>query len=225
MNTIIFDIETIPKVFDSLDEAQQQYLLKFAEDEEEREKIKDQMALWAPTNEIVAIGMLSVETQKGAVYFQSREQEVVEWEDGNIKYVPGTEREILEKFWKAISYANKFVTFNGRGFDCPVLMMRSAIHKVKPSKNLMPYRYSSDVHVDLLEHLTYYSSTRKFNLDFYCKAFGIESPKSHGVTGHDVKPMFEQGKYKEIAQYCAGDLHATRELYLRWKEYMAFKDR
>ena len=26
-------------------------------------------------------------------------------------------------------------------------------------------------------------AARKFNLDFYCKSFGIESPKSHGVTG------------------------------------------
>ena len=29
-------------------------------------------------------------------------------------------------------------------------------------------------------------AARRFNLDFYCKAFGIESPKSHGVTGMDV---------------------------------------
>lgn len=233
MQTVIFDIETIPQKFDSLDEAQQNYLLKFAEDDEEKEKVKDQMALWAPTNRIVAIGMLSVETKKGAVYFSADTQALADkpsygiedFEDTDIKYSSGSEKEILEKFWHAISYAHKFVTFNGRGFDCPVLMMRSAILQVKPTKNLMPYRYSADLHVDLLEHLTFYNTTRKFNLDFYCKAFGIESPKAHGVTGHDVEPMFEEGKYKEIAQYCAGDLQATRELYLRWKEFMAFKDR
>jgi predicted PolB exonuclease-like 3'-5' exonuclease len=222
MNTIIFDIETIPQDFNNLDEAQQHYLLKTAENEEEEKIVKEQMSLWAPTNRIVAIGMLSVETQKGAVYFQSENKEIKEFEDGNIKYWAGTEKEILEKFWVAIAHAQKFVTFNGRGFDCPVLMLRSAMLQVKPSKNLMPYRYSAEAHIDLLEQLTFYNAVRKFNLDFYCKSFGIESPKSHGVSGLDVKPMFEAGKYEEIARYCAGDLAATRELYLRWMEYMKF---
>jgi predicted PolB exonuclease-like 3'-5' exonuclease len=220
MKTIVFDIETIPVDFDELDYTQQEYLLKFANTDEEIEKTKDQMALWAPTNRIVAIGMLSVENERGAVYFQSGEEVVDEWEEGSIKYSCGTEKEILEKFWKAISYANIFVTFNGRGFDCPVLMLRSAMLQVKPTKNLMPYRYATDTHVDLLEQLTFYSAYRKFNLDFYCKSFGIESPKSSGVTGHDVKPLFDTGEYEKIARYCAGDLWATRELYLRWKEFM-----
>jgi hypothetical protein len=171
--------------------------------------------------------MLSVESQKGAVYYQAGPSNVqgnpstdAQGEEEGIKYSSGTEKEILEKFWHAIAHANKFVTFNGRGFDCPVLMMRSGMLEVKPTKNLMPYRYSTDNHIDLLEQLTFYSAARKFNLDFYCKAFGIESPKSHGVTGHDVKPMFEAGEYEKIARYCAGDLFATRELYLRWRDFM-----
>jgi len=58
MNTIVFDIETIPVDFDSFDEVQKTYLTKFAEGEEDIEKVKEQMALWAPTNKIVAIGMM-----------------------------------------------------------------------------------------------------------------------------------------------------------------------
>jgi len=222
MNTMIFDIETISVPFDSLDDVQQTYLLKFAENEEDEEKVKQQMALWAPTNRIVAIGMLSVESKKGAVYFQSPEKVCEPFEREGIKYETGTEVEILEKFWKALSFAHKFVTFNGRGFDCPVLMLRSAMLGVKSTKNLMPYRYSSDVHIDLLEQLTFYNAYRKFNLDFYCKAFGIPSPKASGVTGHDVAPLFEAGEYESIATYCAGDLWSTRELYLRWQSYLSF---
>lgn len=222
MNTIIFDIETIPQDFQSFDEAQKHYLLKTAETKEEKAKTKDQLALWAPTNKIVAIGMLSVESGKGAVYFDDNGGGAEDFEENNIKYLAGDERQVLEKFWKAIAHANKFVTFNGRGFDCPVLMLRSAMLKVKPSKNLMTYRYSADQHIDLLEQLTFYGAVRKFNLDFYCKAFGIDSPKSSGVTGHDVAPMFKQSKFVEIARYCAGDLSATKELYLRWLEYLRF---
>ncbi len=222
MNTIVFDIETIPVPFETLDTAQKAYLLKFAENGEDEEKIKQQMALWAPTNRIIAIGMLSVETGKGAVYFQSSGELVESYEKDDIKYECGSEKEILEKFWKAISFSHKFVTFNGRGFDCPVLMLRSAMLGVKPTKNLAPYRYSTDAHVDLLEQLTFYNAYRKFNLDFYCKAFGIKSPKSEGVDGHEVLPLFQAGKCKEIAEYCAGDLRATKELYIRWKENLAF---
>ncbi len=230
MKTMIFDIETIPVDFDSLDEVQQEYITKFAENDEEVEQAKQRMALWAPTNRIVAIGMLLVESQRGAVYFFADAEALADkqsygledFEDGGIKYSCGSEKEILEKFWKALSFSHKFVTFNGRGFDCPVLMLRSAMLGVKSTKNLMPYRYSTDVHVDLLEQMTFYNAYRKFNLDMYCKSFGIESPKAGGVTGHDVKPLFESGEYEKIARYCAGDLWATRELYIRWREYMSF---
>lgn len=219
MNTLIFDIETIPVSFDELDKPSQEYLMKFADNKEDEEKVKQQMALWAPTNKIVAIGVLSIETQKGAVYFQDGGMKQESYKKDGITYRSGDEKEILKRFWAVIKTAKKFVTFNGRSFDCPVLMLKSAMLKVKPTKNLMPYRYSSDYHVDLLEQLTFYGAARKFNLDMYCKAFGIDSPKAD-VCGHDVKPLFESGKYKEIARYCAGDLFATRELYLRWRDYV-----
>lgn len=221
MATIIFDIETVPVDFDSLDAISREYLLKFADRKEEQEKVKEQMALWAPTNTIVAIGMLAVESQKGAVYFQSGETKIDTWEENGIKYETGSEKDILEKFWNAIAHAHQFVTFNGRCFDCPVLLLRSAILSVKPSKNIMPYRYSTENHVDLLEQLTFYGAVRKFNLDFFCKSFGIASPKGNGITGHDVLPLFQKGAYTDIARYCAGDLFATRTLYLRWKEYLS----
>lgn len=221
MSTLIFDIETIPVDYDGLDEESQSYLLKFAETKEEEEEVRQQMALWAPTNRIVAIGVLSAETEKGAVYFQDNGVGIETYEKKNITYRAGSEQEILEKFWEVIRSVKTFVTFNGRNFDCPVLMLRSAMLSVKPSKNLVPYRYSTDAHVDLLEQLTFYGAARKFNLDMYCKAFGIDSPKAE-VNGHDVQPMFHAGKYTDIAEYCAGDLFATRLLYLRWKEYLHF---
>lgn len=222
MNTIVFDIETIPVDYSALDERVQAYLVKFSETEEDRDKVKRQMALWAPTNMIVAIGVLSVRSQKGAVYFQDNGSGTGSYEKNGIVYRAGGEADILKKFWNVMHSADRFVTFNGRGFDCPVLMLRSAMLSVEPSKNLMPYRYATDRHIDLLEQLTYYGATRKFDLDTYCKAFGIPSPKSE-TTGHDVKPLFESGKYRAIAEYCAGDLFATRQLYLRWHDYLRFE--
>lgn len=220
MNTFIIDIETIPIYFDSLDEGSKHYLMKWSDSEEEKQTMKDQMALWAPTNIIVAIGILQVEKQRGAVYFQAPMKSVQPFEENGIKFSAGTEREILERFWKVIIHAHRFVTFNGRGFDCPVLTLRSAMLKVESTKNLMPHRYYTDQHIDLLDQLTFYGAHRKFNLHTFCKAFGIESPKDKGITGHDIKLLFEEKKYEDIARYCLGDLKATGELYLRWKDYL-----
>jgi len=149
-------------------------------------------------------------------------EDIEKFEKDGIVYDSGNEKEILEKFWANIKNYRQFITFNGRSFDCPFLLIRSAILAVKATKNLMPYRYGTGEHVDLLEQLTFYGAARKFNLDFYCKAFGIESPKSHGLNGHDVPKYFRAGKTLEIAKYCAGDLQATKELYERWQKHIAF---
>jgi amidase len=60
-----------------------------------------------------------------------------------------------------------------------------------------------------------------FNLDFYCKAFGIESPKSHGVSGLDVNRLLAEGRSREIAEYCLRDVRATLELYQIWRSRLA----
>jgi hypothetical protein len=62
---------------------------------------------------------------------------------------------------------------------------------------------------------------RRFSFDFYCRTFGIESPKANGVSGMDVPRLFDEGKHREIAEYCMGDVRATWELFKFWKEYLA----
>jgi hypothetical protein len=64
-------------------------------------------------------------------------------------------------------------------------------------------------------------AARRFNLDFYCKAFGIDSPKSHGVTGLDVNDLVAQGRGREVAEYCLRDVEATVRLYQIWRERLA----
>jgi hypothetical protein len=99
-------------------------------------------------------------------------------------------------------------------------MLRSALLKIKPTKNLVGKRYDTSTHIDLLEQLTNFGLTRKFNLDFYCNAFGIESPKSKGISGMEVKNLFEAGRVKDIAVYCGEDIFATYQLYKIWNEYL-----
>jgi DNA polymerase elongation subunit (family B) len=218
---LVVDIETIGCDFDAMDEMSKEYILKYADSDEKIQEAKEGLAFSPLTGEIVAIGMLNPDTGKGAVYYQSPGKEQEPLEKDGIEYAAGTEDEILSKFWDTVRHYDLVITFNGRGFDAPYLIIRSAIHKIAPSKDLMPYRYSADTHVDLLDHLTFYGSVRrKFSLHMWCTAFGIKSPKQEGVTGHEVPDLFKKQEYLTIAKYCVGDLYATKELFEYWDNYI-----
>ena len=223
MRRIIFDIETVGRDFEALDAATQEYLLKYAETEDEKEEVKDRLSFYPQTAEIVTIGLLDPDTDKGIVFFQTPDDHPsLPFEEDNVRYETGTEKEIIEKFWNAMKACNQFITFNGRGFDCPFILVRSAVHKIRPTKDLMPNRYNGS-HLDLLDQLTFYgASRRRFNLDTWCRTFDIKSPKEDGITGYEVKDLFKAGRHLDIARYCVGDIRATKELLFYWERYIKF---
>ena len=223
LSAIIFDIETVGQDFEKLDDTSKEYFLKFAKTPDEIEEAKMSLSFYPLTAQVVAIGMLEVHSPKGCVYFQNNGQEKEKFIEGDITFISGTEKEILDFFWTQMSRYRQFITFNGRVFDCPFLLLRSAIHQLKPSRNLSPYRYAHDVHVDLADQLSFYDALRrKFSLHLWCKAFGIESPKENGVTGLQVKDLYAQGRHHDIARYCMTDVHATKKLYEYWEKYLKF---
>ncbi|TAN43992.1 MAG: 3'-5' exonuclease [Nitrospirae bacterium] len=220
MKRVIFDIETAGKDFDTLDTSTQEYLLKGSQTEEDQEKVKDSLGLYPLTGEVISIGMLNPDTNKGAVYFQIPGDPLLPFEEDGIRFECGTEKEILEKFWAAVKTYDQFITFNGRAFDCPFIMVRSAVHRIKPSRDLMGNRYSGP-HIDLMDQLNFYgASKRRFSLDMWCKTFGIQSPKAEGISGADVGGLFRAGRYIDIAKYCIRDIKATKELFLVWSSYI-----
>src|SRR3989442_12238069 len=91
-------------------------------------------------------------------------------------------------------------------------------------KERLGYGFQIEPHCYMAEQLTFYNvsgrdgAARKFNLDFYCKAFGIPSPKAYGVTGMDVSDLVKEGRFREIADYCLRDVVATVQLFHLWKE-------
>ena len=224
MSRVVFDIETLGFAIDTFDEVQKEYLLRAATTDEEREAEIQKLSLFALTARVIAVGMVNPDTGAGKVFYQSDAFEKFFSEDGKTEFVSGDERSLLSLFWEAVERYDQFITFNGRSFDCPFLMLRSAILEVKPSRNLLPYRYDAKTHCDLLDQLTFFGAVRKFNLDFYCKAFGIKSPKGEGISGLDMGPLFHEKRFKEIAQYCLGDVKATAQLFSRWNGYLNIKD-
>jgi hypothetical protein len=220
MSRVILDIETVGRDIGDFDEASRGYLLKWAKTEEDAREVEDSLSFYPLTGQIIAIGLLNPDTEKGALYYQAPgEEPVLPLEEDGIRYETGSEREILDKFWNAVRGFDSLVTFNGRGFDCPFILVRSAVYKLKPTKDLMPNRYDGS-HIDLLDRLTFYGAVRrKFSLDMWCKTFGIQTPKAE-FTGYEVKEIFRQGRYADIARYCARDLRATKELLSYWEKYI-----
>ena len=223
MSAVIFDVETVGEDFENLDETSREYFLKYAESQKEKEEAKISTSFYPLTARVVAIAMLEVESERGCVYFQNEGKEKEKLTEGEITYISGTEPEILQHFWKQIDRYPQFITFNGRTFDCPFLMIRSAVHHIKASKNLSPYRYAHNIHIDFADQLSFYDALRrKFGLHMWCKAFGVESPKESGITGFDVKELYSKGRYHDIARYCMADVQATKKLYQYWEKYLKF---
>lgn len=236
MSTLIFDIETIGENFDSLDETTQEVLTRWIKKESANEddykmaleELKNGLGFSPLTGEIVAIGVLDYEKNSGVVYFQAPGEKIKSFEDGGITFKQMTEKEMIENFWQGADQYQNFVTFNGRGFDIPFLMIRSAIYKIRPTKDLMSNRYLNSQkydakNIDLLDQLTFYGAVRRRGgLHLWSRAFGIKSPKSEGITGDDVSRLFKEKKFKEIAKYNVGDLVATKELYDYWLKYLKF---
>jgi DNA polymerase elongation subunit (family B) len=244
---LVFDLETVGHDLTTFDEVQQEYLLRKAETDEDRSRLIGEFALSPITGAIVTIGMrlmtrpassgsdaaASEWTAKDVAYQVDasmadddgyREEALP---SGGVVYF-SSERTMLQNFWRLLetNYGIHLVSFNGRGFDAPWLMLRSAVLGIRPTRNLMEgTKFNYRGHTDLLDELTFYSrsasgATRVFNFDFYAKAFGVASPKSAGVDGSKVGDLFRQGALEDIAEYCLRDVRSTWDLFLRWKEVL-----
>ncbi len=227
---LVIDIETSAFPLESFSESQQEYILRYAEKETDDEakaakklEAVRYMNLYPLTAKVIVIGLMNITTGNRYVMFESEEKREWEVEEKQISYHGMSEAKMLETFWEYAVKADKIITFNGRQFDIPFLMLRSAMLKIKPSRNFIKSRYDSSTHVDLLEQFTFHGLVRKFNLDFYTRAFGIESPKSKGISGMDVNELYRAGKIDEIAIYCGDDILATSELYKIWDDYLRLK--
>ncbi len=225
-DTYVVDIETVGVPWDTLDERTREYLQSRTMTESEREAVPHRLGLSPGTGRVIVIAMQNVTSgPKGGVLVESsaRGEGAGAWSDstGPMGYhrYDGDERAMLEEFWRMVAKAGRIVTFNGRAFDGPFLMLRSAMLGVRPSLNLAGYRFSVDSHCDLAEVLSFYGAVRtNYSLDYWCRRFGITSPKEEGLDGSKVQPYYEAGRLEEIVSYCVRDVVATAGLYAALKD-------
>ena len=135
----------------------------------------------------------------------------------------GSEDEIIPKFWNFFDRREPLlVTWNGRGYDLPVLRQRALIKAVPTPGWFRPgnryenysYRYSANWHCDLMDQLSDYGACTKTGMDLIARAMGL--PGKINGSGAEVEAMFEAGETEKIAAYCECDVLNLYGIYLRW---------
>jgi predicted PolB exonuclease-like 3'-5' exonuclease len=128
------------------------------------------------------------------------------------------EREMLSEFCRFVGERKPdLVTYNGRGFDLPVLAARCLRHGVPfahyyASRDVR-YRYSPLGHLDLMDFLTDFGACKPSKLDVVARSVGM--PGKVGVEGKDVGPMIHDGRLAEVQAYCLCDVVQTAGVLLR----------
>jgi 3'-5' exonuclease len=134
-----------------------------------------------------------------------------------------SEVELVTKFWRIFESAQTLITFNGRGFDLPVLETRALKYGIplpryfatgQGRSTYRGNRYSDLYHIDLCDYLSNFGAAfRRNSLNVLAKLIGL--PGKYNIEGEDVEYLYRQGRQKEINQYCVTDVLQTYLLFLR----------
>jgi len=232
MRTLIFDIKTIGEEWNAIDAATQDVLTKsldkHADTPEEWvtgiDLLQHDLGLSPLTGSVISLALYDLERAQGAVYYVSDTAKL----DGTIDgFVCKTRSEalLLREFWEGAQSYDTFVTFAGRSFDVPFLLHRSIAHGVRPTRELMKYRYlsqqSAPFHIDLLDELTFYGATRRSPLHLFCRAYGIQTANGTSSSEADPAYLYQRGRHHELVHCTIADVVATAQLYAKWLENLA----
>jgi hypothetical protein len=103
------------------------------------------------------------------------------------------------------------ITFNGRGFDLPVLMLTAQKARMFDLPSLTAAatepRYWSARHYDLADKVSGYGAARGASLERLCGALGI--PVKLSAHGSEVGSLYDRGEIEAVEAYCASDVAAT----------------
>jgi predicted PolB exonuclease-like 3'-5' exonuclease len=132
------------------------------------------------------------------------------------------EKQLLQGFFTYFERLKpRLVSFNGRGFDLPVLKYRAMVHGVSApwlydagdKWNSYTQRYSPDWHCDLLDVLSDFGASARVSLHEVSAVLGL--PGKFGISGADVAGLVDEGKIEDVRHYCETDVLTTYLVYLR----------
>ena len=217
MNVLAFDIETVPDVelgrrlydLDGLDDAAVAQAM-FAK----QRAIKGSDFLPAPQQRVVAISVV-LRTRDGLKIFSLGDEQ-------------SQERELVQRFFDGLErYTPTLVSWNGSGFDLPVLNYRAlrygidAHHYWEVGESDRDFRYNNYLsryhwrHIDVMDVLSGYGASGRASLDLAAQLVGL--PGKLGIGGAQVWPAYRRGELAAIRDYCETDVLNTYLVYLRFQ--------
>ena len=148
-------------------------------------------------------------------------------------FAADNEPAILRTIWRKIAQVDgNVVTWNG-GWDLRFIVTRSLIHGIPLPPDALefmddwhrPYITYSSIpsHIDCKLWLVGSGIVKGEGLDEWATAFGLPG-KTDGLTGADVWPMYQAGRYDDIEAYCAKDVDATAAIFQRIAHCFGFME-
>lgn len=217
---MVFDIETVPDV------EQGRRLLNLTPERSDKE-VKEALIERRLKQSQGASDFLPHYLQKiVAISIVARTEEWVKvWSLGDEL---STEKELLLRFFQGIErYTPWLVSWNGSGFDLPVLHYRALLHAITCPRywdsgdhdpqfkwNNYLSRYHQR-HTDLMDVLAGYQNRANAPLDEIAKMLGF--PGKMGMKGSEVLEQYENQNIKSIRDYCETDVLNTYLVYLRFQ--------
>lgn len=140
------------------------------------------------------------------------------------------EHQLISSFLSFVNKKNpKLVSFNGRGFDLPMLMCRAMKYNLtcesyfetenrefnKTKWDNYRARYSDRFHIDLMDSISDYGAIRGLKLDEICTM--LEMPGKYDVSGDQVLELYLNNNIVKIKEYCESDVLNTYWLYLKYE--------
>ena len=138
------------------------------------------------------------------------------------------EGKLIQRFFDGVEkYTPQIVSWNGGGFDLPVLHYRGLVHGVHAGRywdqgeddrefkwNNYISRYHAR-HLDLMDLLAMYQPRSAAPLDQMAQLLGF--PGKIGLDGSQVWQAWQDGKIAQIRAYCETDVANTYLVYLRFQ--------
>jgi predicted PolB exonuclease-like 3'-5' exonuclease len=218
MPVLVFDIETIPdvaglrRVWGLADEVSEQAVVDLVSQRRRQATGSDFM----PTHlqRVVAISCVLRSNDGIRVWSLGTPQDA--------------ERDIVTRFFDGIEkYKPQLVSWNGSGFDLPVLHYRALFHGIPAccywdtGENDREFKFNNYLsrfhtrHTDLMDVLAGYQNRAFAPLDEIAQLCGL--PGKLGMDGSQVYDAYKRGELDAIRNYCETDVANTYLLYLRFQ--------
>lgn len=227
-SVLVFDIETVPDVAGlrllndypaSLSDAE---VARLAMDERASQTGSDFLPLYL--QKIIAISCVIRRTTK---------EGLPQFKVGSLGNADDDEKILVQAFYELIEkYTPQLVSWNGSGFDLPVLHYRALLNQVaaprywemgesndSDSKDFKWNNYINRYHmrhIDLMDVLAKHNARANAPLDALAKLCGF--PGKLGMDGSQVWPAYQRGEIEQIRQYCETDVVNTYLLYCRFQQ-------